>query len=330
MVGAATGLLAEERLQPGAAMIGGAITGAIATGTWKGAIMGAFTGAVTAGIGWAANTYEWTNITRIAAQPVSGGVMELLQGGNFGNGFFAAGLTAAVMPNLRDIENDFARVAAGALVGGTISNATGGKFANGAISGAIQAAMIGSRRPGQKSSNESGKIELDPEIARRSASEGQATLDARVSPRGYSSPDEVATLLDDVLPSVAKRWNTELGARIFEEGGRYYPGMVVSDGSICGSGNLCTVNVNLSHLNGEYGRGFLYGDYHTHPASSAPGFSWSDIISSPRPAPSGYISYLSQYASGQRLIALDHDQYRGWSDERIYRQAEYRVVRGEK
>jgi len=126
-----------------AAMIGGAITGAIATGTWRGAIMGAFTGAVTAGIGWAAQTYEWGNMVRIAAQAVSGGVMESLQGGNFGNGFLAAGLTAAVMPNLRGIRNDVARTAVGALVGGTISKVTGGKFANGAISGAIQAAMSG-------------------------------------------------------------------------------------------------------------------------------------------------------------------------------------------
>jgi RHS repeat-associated protein len=126
-----------------AAIIGGAIAGAIATGTWRGAIMGAFTGAVTAGIGWAANTYEWGNLARTSAQAVSGGVMETLQGGNFGNGFFAAGLTAAVMPGLRGIRNDAIRTAAGALVGGTISKATGGKFANGAISGAIQAAMMG-------------------------------------------------------------------------------------------------------------------------------------------------------------------------------------------
>jgi RHS repeat-associated protein len=134
-----------------AAIIGGAIAGAIATGTWRGAIMGAFTGAVTAGIGWAANTYEWGNLARISAQAVSGGVMESLQGGNFGNGFFAAGLTAAVMPNLRGIRNDAVRTATGALVGGTISKATGGKFANGAISGAIQAAMMGVKRSGLRS-----------------------------------------------------------------------------------------------------------------------------------------------------------------------------------
>jgi len=132
-----------------AAMIGGAITGAIATGTWKGAIMGAFTGAVTAGIGWAANTYEWGNMARIAAQATSGGIMESLQGGNFGNGFFAAGLTAAVMPNLKGIRSDVARAATGALIGGTISKATGGKFANGAISGAIQAAMAGRSSEGE-------------------------------------------------------------------------------------------------------------------------------------------------------------------------------------
>ena len=126
-----------------AAMIGGAITGGIATGTWRGALTGAFTGAVTAGIGWAAQTYEWGNTVRIAAQAASGGVMEVLQGGNFGNGFVAAGLTAAMMPQIGKIGNDVGRTITGAIVGGTISEATGGKFANGAISGAIQAAMSG-------------------------------------------------------------------------------------------------------------------------------------------------------------------------------------------
>jgi hypothetical protein len=67
--------------------------------------------------------------------------MESLQGGNFGNGFFAAGLTAVLTPSIGAIKNDFRRAITGALVGGTVSEATGGKFANGAVSGAIQAAM---------------------------------------------------------------------------------------------------------------------------------------------------------------------------------------------
>lgn len=128
-----------------AAMIGGAISGAIATGTWRGALTGAFTGALTAGVGVAAQAYEWGDLARISAQAVSGGIVESIQGGNFGNGFLAAGLTAAVMP-LAAKGNAGVRAVKGALIGGTISEVTGGKFANGAVSGAIQGAMMGAKR----------------------------------------------------------------------------------------------------------------------------------------------------------------------------------------
>ena len=312
-----------------AAMIGGAITGAITTGTWRGAITGAFTGALTAGIGVAANTYQWGDLARIGAQAVSGGIVESLSGGNFGNGFFAAGLTASFMPHVghRDAA---VRSIKGALIGGTISKATGGKFANGAISGAIQAAMTGARRSGEKSSNDGNlPTEFDSEVGSRAAAEGQAAVNAFAKPDGYDSPDEVARMLDDTLPGVAKKWNTEIGARIFQWGGKFFAGDIVSDGAICRSGYRCTVNVSLSNLHGEYGRGFLYGDYHTHPSSSLPGFSWQDFYSSPWPSPSGYVSYLSQHhVGGQRLIAFDWDRHRSWSSVGdAYNRGLYRVVR---
>ncbi len=129
----------------GVAVAGGFAAGYVASGTLKGGLYGAFGAAMTFGI----SALNLGYATNIVAQGFSGGIMESLQGGQFGNGFLSAGLTAAVMPNLRGIRNDVARTATGALVGGTISKATGGKFVNGAISGAIQAAMMGrtSRRP---------------------------------------------------------------------------------------------------------------------------------------------------------------------------------------
>ena len=69
--------------------------------------------------------------------------MESLQGGEFGHGFAAAGVTALVMPGVYGISNPVARATVGALVGGSLSELSGGKFANGAISGAVQAAMAG-------------------------------------------------------------------------------------------------------------------------------------------------------------------------------------------
>jgi RHS repeat-associated protein len=116
---------------------GGFASGYVATGTFQGGAMGAFTAAITFGISTAGNlTYG----QQLFARAVSGGVIESLQGGNFGSGFVAAGLTAMFMPQLGGYSAPV-RTALGALIGGTISAATGGKFANGAISGAIQGAM---------------------------------------------------------------------------------------------------------------------------------------------------------------------------------------------
>ena len=123
-----------------AAAAGGFFAGYAATGTLKSAVIGAFSAAITAGIARSGmNGYE-----QMAAQAVTGGVVESLQGGSFGHGFVAAGLTANFMPQVGGYSAP-ARTALGALIGGTISAVTGGKFANGAISGAVQGAMAKTR-----------------------------------------------------------------------------------------------------------------------------------------------------------------------------------------
>jgi len=264
-----------------AAMIGGAITGAIATGTWKGAIMGAFTGAVTAGIGWAAHTYEWANIARVAAQAVSGGVMESLQGGNFGNGFFAAGLTATVTPNLRGIKNDFARVAAGALVGGTISKATGGKFANGVISGAIQAALS-PRRENVRSANLEGNSEVPPDAyidnpdkaKEAMAKADTAVLKSGIWDRRYTSEQDLARDWGKAVYPVSAEVGVEIGAKIFKIGKYYVVGKSYSSGAL---GRVYGINLasGLKH-------GALSAYIHTHPNVSwgTPSFSRGDLWTS--------------------------------------------------
>nr|WP_281273248.1 RHS repeat-associated core domain-containing protein [Lysobacter pythonis] len=69
---------------------GGAAAAGIATQSWSGAAKGAFTAALTFGIGYGVAS----DVAQIAAQAVTGGVMEWLQGGQFGSGFLSAGLTA--------------------------------------------------------------------------------------------------------------------------------------------------------------------------------------------------------------------------------------------
>ncbi len=127
---------------------GGFVAGYVTSGTVKGGVYGAFAGLLTFGIsgsGIVANYFE-----NILAQGTSGGIMESLQGGNFGHGFLVAGLGAAVTPAIGDVGNSVGRVIASSLVGGTISDLTGGKFADGAASWAIQAATQEGLRAGAK------------------------------------------------------------------------------------------------------------------------------------------------------------------------------------
>jgi hypothetical protein len=77
---------------------------------------------------------------------MAGGVMAELQGGSFGHGFLAAGITKAVNVNDRVgvAENlASARVIVAALIGGTVSEMTGGEFANGAITAAMAQVLNG-------------------------------------------------------------------------------------------------------------------------------------------------------------------------------------------
>ncbi|MDR7097829.1 RHS repeat-associated protein [Lysobacter niabensis] len=125
----------------GVAVAGGFVSGAIASQSLKGGLYGAFGAAMSfgfsAGLGYGAN---------IVGQGFTGGLMEVMQGGDFGHGFISAGVSAAVVPKVHGIDNNTLRIAAGAIIGGSLSRATGGKFANGAVSGAIQAAMAGGDR----------------------------------------------------------------------------------------------------------------------------------------------------------------------------------------
>jgi hypothetical protein len=77
----------------------------------------------------------------ILGTAVIGGLASKVQGGNFGHGFWTAGLGAAIGGRIKT-GNAFANVLVSAVVGGTISKLTGGKFANGAQTGAFSAAMV--------------------------------------------------------------------------------------------------------------------------------------------------------------------------------------------
>jgi len=111
----------------------------------KGAVMGAFSAHTFGAVGqqWAAGTFA-----NVMGNAVAGGLMNSLQGGKFGHGFWAAGFSASFKPGINKIgggEAAFAghRIAAAAVIGGTASKISGGKFANGAVTGAFSQAFNG-------------------------------------------------------------------------------------------------------------------------------------------------------------------------------------------
>ncbi len=122
----------------------GFLTGGIATGSFKGALFGGISAAAFSAIGQhfsAVTGLADGGVAHVLTHGLAGGILAELQGGQFGHGFLAAGLSKAVMGRFRydDVSTPavLGRTAIAATVGGTISRITGGKFANGALTSAM-------------------------------------------------------------------------------------------------------------------------------------------------------------------------------------------------
>jgi len=144
-------------------MAGGAASGYVMTGSFKGALTGAFSAAAFYGIGsYFQGAMEANKLReglevlenglttaqfagKIATHAIAGGVMSDLSGGKFGHGFFAAGVTQAAGLKIDGIDSASkfspARIVTAAVLGGTVSKISGGKFANGAFTAAFSRAF---------------------------------------------------------------------------------------------------------------------------------------------------------------------------------------------
>jgi RHS repeat-associated protein len=140
----------------------GSVAGMTASQSIKGAGWGAFSGLAFWGIGTYFESARWAGTGRhvagtslnlggyaakTLAHGVLGGIMTDLQGGRFGSGFLAAGVTQSVSGSIDRIDSAnpalgfAARVSAAAVLGGTVSDITGGKFANGALTASFARAF---------------------------------------------------------------------------------------------------------------------------------------------------------------------------------------------
>lgn len=226
----------------------------------KEARQAAVAGAFTAAVGYGLNVKYGGQVTygRVAISALAGGIAAEIQGGKFGNGFVAAGLTTAVMPQVGHIGNDFGRTVVGAIIGGTISEATGGKFVNGAISGAIQAAMMG--RPPKSEILDDGGVhdEGNPALARETEDlVNNAMLKSGVFKHGgYGTEQEAADAWWNAIKRIPLK--AEVGVLISVKDGRYYLGTAFSKGAYS--------NVNGLISDGYVAAGTSVTAFaHTHP-----------------------------------------------------------------
>ncbi len=120
----------------GNAALAGFVSGAIQTGTLKGAINGAFSGVLFFGVGQFVPGPAG-RLNKVVGHAVAGCVSSVAAGGSCRSGAIAAGFAEGITPYVPKFDSLAARVAVRAIVGGIGSKLAGGKFEDGAIQGAF-------------------------------------------------------------------------------------------------------------------------------------------------------------------------------------------------
>ncbi len=248
----------------GMALAFGAASGYVATGTLRGAVVGAFTAGVTFGVGLQIQGMGLPD--QIFHRAVTGGVMESLQGGRFGNGVLSAGLTAAFVPTLGGIRNDVARTTTGALIGGTISKISGGKFINGAMSTAIQVALAERRSPAEIQQSGGSTEKPNPIKGRLAANAANRALHKAGAFKVYKTQAAAEDAWAAIVGPYQELYGVELGSHLYEGRNGYVFSLVYS------SGNARTIHGfwDVEHFKDVTRVGWI----HTHPSS--PEFSGMD------------------------------------------------------
>jgi RHS repeat-associated protein len=198
--------------------IGGALTGAISTGSLEGAVWGAFSALSFYAIGNAiGNAYGkngsflGTDYTpgafaaKTLSHGVAGGMLTEVRGGKFGHGFSSSFVTAAASPFISGKTglNDYAQTAVATIVGGTASSLSGGKFANGAITAAMAYSYNQLKDDG---SGAMTKAEAEAEArALNESAQGAMTYTARPTAYGWTAqPTDLAALEAGVSVDMAE------------------------------------------------------------------------------------------------------------------------------
>ena len=135
---------------------------------------------------------------KILENGIVGGVLSSLQGGEFGNGFISAGVTAGVMPKVGGLPYASERLVASAMIGGTISVLSGGKFANGAATAAFIYAFSSLASGGNATGSGSGTV-----------SSPSTSTDVSLAGGEYGSPEAAVDTFGQDYADAAKSSGSE-------------------------------------------------------------------------------------------------------------------------
>lgn len=250
----------------------GFMAGHLQSGTTKGGAWGAFSAITFHGIGSYFDGAEWahqgshvfgTNLNmggfsaKVLAHGVTGGTVQHLQGGSFGSGFAAAGVTQALSGAIDTINpaqpiGRFQRVMVAALVGGTASTISGGKFANGAVTAAFARAF------GEVASG-GGDMALGSGDGAVGAT---GAIDTSIEASGFESRNDAARAFGDVYgPMSVDSTPQEFAAGIVKIGTGNFGYTAPLEGAVRGR----TLAVGALHraLGRAYGRSYV-AMAHTH------------------------------------------------------------------
>ncbi|KNC69088.1 SpvB/TcaC N-terminal domain-containing protein [Pseudoalteromonas ardens] len=152
---------------------------------------------------------------------IVGGIMSDINGGNFGHGFWAAGLNSAVGGG-NYVSNPIGNVLISAVVGGTISKVTGGKFKNGAYSAAFVTAVRTDwgATDGHSHLSSDGKEGVLRNLTKEEQlkfDEEYATLQKKLSTKEFDDSTQAAKWLHDNVHPLSVKYDIEIGAGIRDQ-----------------------------------------------------------------------------------------------------------------
>jgi RHS repeat-associated protein len=280
------------------AVAGGFLSAYVSTGSLKAGLWGAFAGGVffgigagfsqiqgAAGTGFAGSGFSGGAFAaNVAAHAAAGGVLNDLQGGNFGSGFFSAGVTQALSPTIENIDSVPGRVVTAALVGGTVSKAAGGSFANGAESAAFQTLFDGIANSNPRNEYTGSSPSGGGASGKSPVSDG---IIGQMAGDGYGPPAP--------YPTIGAAATAGLEAA-YPLGHKYeYAGAVITSGN---GGYYATTPVTINDQH-NFGFSLPPGEtpvalYHTHPIdTNGEFFSKHDVETAQRLSVTSYIGVYS-------------------------------------